>query len=67
MAKSEQTKNYQQMSEQLADILAWFESETVDIDQAITKYKEAAKLINKMEEYLKTAENKIKKIKLATK
>lgn len=50
------------MNEELAEILAWFESEQVDLDQAVAKYEQAMKLLASMEDYLKTAENKIKKI-----
>lgn len=56
------TKSYRQMNEQLAEIMAWFESEQVDLDQALAKYEQAMKLLADMENYLKTAENKIKKI-----
>jgi exodeoxyribonuclease VII small subunit len=55
-------KTYRQMNEELADIMAWFESEQVDLDLAAIKYEEATKLLADMENYLKTAENKIKKI-----
>ncbi len=50
------------MSEQLNEILLWFESEEVDLDEAVKKYEQAQKLIDEMEKYLKTAENKIRKI-----
>jgi exodeoxyribonuclease VII small subunit len=55
-------KTYRQMNEELAEIMAWFESEQVDLDLAAIKYEEATKLLADMENYLKTAENKIKKI-----
>lgn len=50
------------LNEELAEIMAWFESEQADLDQAVTKYEQASKLLAEMEAYLKTAENKIKKI-----
>jgi exodeoxyribonuclease VII small subunit len=50
------------MAEQLEQIMAWFESGDIDIDEAVKKYEEATKLLEQMENYLKTAENKIKKI-----
>jgi len=55
-------KNYRQMSEDLAGIMAWFEGEQVDLDEAVTKYEQAMKLLAEMEAYLKIAENKVKKI-----
>jgi len=57
-----QPESYKQLSEQLAETLAWFESEDIDLDKAIAKYEEAMRLLQKMETYLKSAENKIQKL-----
>ncbi len=57
-----QTKTYTQLNDELADIIAWFESDDVELEKAITKYEQAMKLIALMEKYLNTAENKITKI-----
>jgi exodeoxyribonuclease VII small subunit len=63
MAKTaKQPKNYSQMSLELDEILLWFESGDVDLDEALNKYQQALKLIDEMESYLKTAQNKIQKI-----
>lgn len=62
MSSTKAHKNYSQLSAELNEILEWFESGEVDIDNAISKYQQAVKLIAEMEAYLKTAENKIKKI-----
>jgi exodeoxyribonuclease VII small subunit len=59
--KNQKLKNYRQMSADLADILTWFEQESIDIDEALSKYEKASRLLDEMEVYLKTAENKIKK------
>jgi exodeoxyribonuclease VII small subunit len=56
------TKNYRDMSQKLQEIMDWFESGEIDIDESIKKYEEASSLLKEMEKYLKTAENKIKKI-----
>ena len=55
-------KTYRQMNEELAELMAWFESEQVDLDAAVSKYEQAMKLLAAMEAHLKTAQNKIKKI-----
>jgi exodeoxyribonuclease VII small subunit len=60
------SQTYAQLSDELAKLIAWFESDEVDLDSAITKYEEAIKLITQLENYLKTAENKIKKITLSS-
>lgn len=58
------TKSYRQLSDELAELLSWFESDDLDLDQAISKYEQAMEVITEMEKYLKTAENKIQKISL---
>ena len=55
-------KTYRQLNDELAEIMAWFESEQVDLDVAVQKYEHAMKLLKQMQDYLQTAENKIKKI-----
>lgn len=50
------------MSAELAEIIEWFESDKVNLDEAVTRYEQALKLISEIETYLKSAENKIKKI-----
>ena len=62
MVKKAATKSYADLSAQLSEIMAWFESGEVELDEAMAKYQEATKLIEQMETYLKTAANKIKKI-----
>lgn len=59
---ADKKKTYQQMNEELSELMAWFESEQVDLDQAVAKYEKVTALITEMENYLKSAENKIKKI-----
>ncbi|MBX4188687.1 exodeoxyribonuclease VII small subunit [Candidatus Saccharibacteria bacterium] len=62
MAKAKPDKTYQQMTDELNKLVEWFESDSVNIDDAVTKYEQAMELLAKMDDYLKTAENKIKKI-----
>jgi exodeoxyribonuclease VII small subunit len=58
----EKKRNYQVMSTELAAIIDWFESDQVNLDDAVIKYSRALKLVTEIETYLKTAENKVKKI-----
>jgi len=62
---ADKTKTYKQLSTELEAIINWFESGDVDLEEAIAKYDEAAKLIAQLEKHLKSAENKIKKITLS--
>ena len=61
MAKS-QTKTYQQLSDELNRLIDWFESDAVNLDEAVDKYERAMELLRLMENHLKLAENKVKKI-----
>jgi len=61
MAKS-QTKTYQQLSDELNKLIDWFESESVNLDEAVDKYEQAMDILKRMEEHLQTAENQVKKI-----
>lgn len=61
MAKS-QAKTYQQLSGELNRLIDWFESDAVNLDDAVEKYEQAMELLKQMEDHLKTAENKVKKI-----
>lgn len=55
-------KNYQIMSDEFAALITWFESDEVNLDEAVDKYEQAMALLAEMETYLKMTENKIKKI-----
>lgn len=55
---------YKDMQSSLEIIITELQSNQLDVDEAIKKYNEASKLILKMEKYLKTADNKIKIIKI---
>ena len=55
-------KNYQQLSDEFATLLEWFDSDQVNLDDAVQKYEQAMALLDEMEKYLATAQNKIKKV-----
>ena len=49
--------------EQLENLLEWFESEEVTVEQATAKYEEALELTKAIEEQLKNAKNQVEVIK----
>ncbi len=49
--------------DQLEKILAWFESDEADLDKSLKHFEEGLSLIADMEKQLKTAKNKVEKIK----
>ena len=56
-------KNYTKLNAKLDEVLSKLQSD-VDIDNAIKLYEKAQKLISELEDYLKTAKNKVEKVKL---
>ena len=62
-AKKPQSASYQEMLRQLDDLLAWFQADDVDLDEAIGKYEQGMDLVAQLELHLKKSENKIEKIK----
>lgn len=58
--------DYVKLSQRLDEVVAALESPTVSIDEAIALYEEGNKLVAELETYLKTAENRITKLKNST-
>jgi exodeoxyribonuclease VII small subunit len=61
---TEKTKSYQLLSSELEDVLTELQAEDIDIDAAVTAYEKGMTIIAELEKQLKTAENKVKRIKL---
>lgn len=55
-------KSYKILTDELNQIIDWFEGDEVDLDEALGKYEQAMALIVEIEGYLKSAENKVRKI-----
>ncbi len=58
------TKSYQQLSTELDDIMAQLQTDDVDIEAAVKAYEQGMTIVTELEKQLKTAENKVKRIKL---
>ena len=56
-------KSYRQLRAELDDLMAWFDQDDIDVEQALSKYEDAKKIIAELEVYLKNTELKISKIK----
>ena len=56
-------KSYQDLETELQDIIAWFEGDTFDVDEAVGKYRRGLELITELETYLGTAENTVRELK----
>lgn len=55
---SKQT-DFRQLYQRLEELIAWFESSEIDLDEAVGKYEEGMKLINQLYEQLDAKEAKI--------
>jgi len=62
MAKQD-AKSYQETRQELDDLMVWFESDDVDLDQALEKYEQGMELIQQLQKQLVQAENKVTKLK----
>ncbi len=63
MPKKPSSESYQSLRKQLEDAVSDLQNPDISIDDAIARYEAAMKLIGKLEEYLKTAENRVREIK----
>ena len=52
-------RSYADMMAELQELLIALQSSTIDIDAALAKYERGQKLVEELQVYLKTAENKI--------
>ena len=56
-------KTVAQNLEKLEELLAWFESEEITVEESLVKYEEALRLSKELEDQLKNAKNKVEVIK----
>lgn len=55
--------DYKTLSNELDQILEQLESTDLDIEEALSKYQRGMEIVEQLEDYLKTAENKVTKLK----
>jgi len=58
-----QQASYQEMANELNDILLELQAEDLDIDTAVKQYERGLELVRELEAYLKSAENTVSKLK----
>ena len=58
--------DYQALSIELDTLLQKLQTADLDIDDAVKHYERGMVIVKELENYLKTAENKVKKIKAST-
>ena len=57
------SKNFSKDLAELEAIVAWFESDSLDLDEALVKFERGMELANTLKDYLVNVENKVTKIK----
>lgn len=57
------SESYSELRRQLDEILLKIQSGDLDIDTATEQYEQARLIVEKLEKYIQTAENKVTKIK----
>jgi exodeoxyribonuclease VII small subunit len=62
MTKSKE-QNYEQLKAQLDEVMAALQQEDLDVDKALEYYQKGLELVQLLENYLKTAENKVTELK----
>lgn len=62
MTAKSKNRNYNEIKTELDQALAWFDSDALDVDEAIEKYKKAIALTDELESYLKNAQNTITRL-----
>ncbi|MGZ6004822.1 MAG: exodeoxyribonuclease VII small subunit [Candidatus Saccharimonadales bacterium] len=55
--------NYQQLNQELEEILDSLQSSELDIDEAIKQYERGMTVVVELQSYLKQAENKVTNLK----
>lgn len=59
------TVDYNQINQELETVMVKLQAEDIDVDEAVKLYERGVTLIAELEQHLKTAENKVKKVRAA--
>jgi exodeoxyribonuclease VII small subunit len=57
-----QTRSYKQLNQELEAVLDRLQSSDLDVDQIINEYQKGIDIVEELEKYVKSAQNKITKI-----
>lgn len=64
MAKAKTTEpTYEALKSELDSVMLELQREDLDVDKALEYYKRGLELVQQLEAYLKTAENKVQELK----
>lgn len=57
------SKTYNQLQKELDQLISKLQDDELDIDEAVSTYQAATAIIEDMQKHLKTAKNKLSKVK----
>lgn len=60
---AEKHTDYKELNTELEEILAQLQASDTDVDEAVKLYERGMAITKELETYLKTAENKVRKVK----
>jgi len=60
---SKTSPDYRKLNSELDLILSELQGGDLDIDEAVNKYQRGSEIVKELQDYLKSAENKVKKVK----
>jgi exodeoxyribonuclease VII small subunit len=63
MPKAKPDKSYQELKSELDDVMLALQDEDIGVDEALGYYQRGLELLQAIEAYLKTAENKVTELK----
>jgi len=63
MTKANGTSDYQSLSAELDTVMLELQREDIDVDMALKHYQRGLELVQELEKYLATAENKVRQLK----
>lgn len=55
-------KTYQELKQELDDVMGALQQDSVDVDEAVKLYEQGQKLVSELEEYLEKTEATVKKV-----
>jgi exodeoxyribonuclease VII small subunit len=62
-AKNDKSKTLNEQLQELEELIAWFEGDDIDLEEAISKFEQGSELAGEIKGRLHTLENKITVLK----
>lgn len=60
------SRSFITLRRELDDVLAWFEGDSTDVDEAVKQYTRATELLGELEDYLENTKNTVETLQQST-